>query len=311
MDTSARGSAIDALGLPKSRWVDVRGPVHYREWSGPASGPTFVLVHGLGGSHLNWALVAPELARLGRVLVPDLVGFGLTPRAGRSSGIGGNWRLLDGFLRALDLPPVVLSGNSMGGMLALIQAAHAPRNVHALLLTNAAFPRPRGHLGLSTKLAFGFLLTENRWLGPRIITARAAHVGAEGLVRETIETCAADPRAVDPAVVAAQIELLETRLDSREATLSHVEATHSIVWAHTFPARYRALVDRVTTPALVIHGAHDRLVPLPVARLAVERHPGWRLAVFPDAGHIPQLETPERWLAVVEGWLAERGVLAA
>src|SRR6266540_5191376 len=119
--------AIEALGLPESRWADVNGPVHYREWDGPPDGPTFVCVHGLGGSHLNWAGVAPRLAEHGRVLALDLAGFGLTRTEGRGTGVGSNRSLLDAFLRALHLPPVVLAGNSMGGQISLIQAAHAPQ----------------------------------------------------------------------------------------------------------------------------------------------------------------------------------------
>src|SRR5712691_9739056 len=99
---------LGELQLPESRWADVGGPVHYREWAGSEDGPVFVCVHGLGGSNLNWALVAPGLASRGRVLALDLAGFGLTPMGGRGSGVGANRRLLGRFLRALDLPPIVL-----------------------------------------------------------------------------------------------------------------------------------------------------------------------------------------------------------
>src|SRR5256885_14301019 len=98
-------NATDALALPQSRWVDVNGPVPYRRWEGPTDGPAFVCVHGLGGSLVNWALVAPGLAERGTVVAMDLAGFGLTPSEGRSASITANWRLLDGFLKALDLPP--------------------------------------------------------------------------------------------------------------------------------------------------------------------------------------------------------------
>src|SRR5687768_13853359 len=57
------------------RTVDLLGgPVHAVEL--PGHGPPFVLVHGLGGSHLNWAPVAPLLQRATgrRVLALDLVG---------------------------------------------------------------------------------------------------------------------------------------------------------------------------------------------------------------------------------------------
>src|SRR2546422_312011 len=76
---------LGELQLPESRWADIAGPVHYREWTGPVDGPVFLCLHGLGGSNLNWALVAPGLASRGRVLAVDLAGFGLTPTAGRGS----------------------------------------------------------------------------------------------------------------------------------------------------------------------------------------------------------------------------------
>ena len=66
-----------------SHLADLAGPVHWVDFGGRDGGPTFVLVHGLGGSHLNWALVAPGLADRGRVVAVDLAGFGLTPAGGR------------------------------------------------------------------------------------------------------------------------------------------------------------------------------------------------------------------------------------
>src|SRR5439155_26415196 len=102
VDEAVAAQTTSTLDLPPSRWVDVHGPVHFREWNGPPGGPVFVLVHGLGGSLLNWALVAPGLARRGRVLALDLAGFGLTPPAGRTAAVGSNRRVVDGFMKALD-----------------------------------------------------------------------------------------------------------------------------------------------------------------------------------------------------------------
>src|SRR6266542_2770672 len=61
-----------------SRTADLGGPVHYVDFGGPAAAPRVVLVHGLGGSHLNWCLLAPRLVAKARLLAVDLVGFGLT-----------------------------------------------------------------------------------------------------------------------------------------------------------------------------------------------------------------------------------------
>ena len=300
-------TALDALHLPPSRWVDVNGPVHYREWPSPETGPAFVLVHGLGGSHLNWAAVAPGLSRRGRVLTPDLAGFGLTPPEGRRTDVGGNWRLLDGFLKALDLPPVILVGNSMGGMVTLIQCAHNPRSIEAMVLVDAAFPRGRAASAqFSPKVAALFALYSSRWLGQRLASARAKRLGAEGLVRETLRVCAADPGSLDPTLVAAHVEMADLRMGFEYGTQAFLDAARSIFRAQVAPARYRTIERAARCPALVMHGALDQLVPVGAAVAAARAHPEWELVVFDDLGHVPQMEAPQRWLEVVERWLDDR-----
>jgi pimeloyl-ACP methyl ester carboxylesterase len=301
-------SAIDALGLPRSRWVDVNGPVHYRRWDGPSGGPTFVLVHGLGGSLLNWALVAPGLAKRGTVLAMDLAGFGLTPSEGRSSSISANWKLLAGFLKALDLPPAVMVGNSMGGMLTVIQSAHAPESLSSMVLVDAAFPRAR--IGKApqppAKVTALFALYSMGRMGERFVTGRARRLGAEGLVRETLRVCTTNPEAVDPRLVAALVEQAERRLEVSEATTAFLTAARSIFRAQVLPARYRAVVRAATTPALVLHGADDQLVPVVSAIESSRGHENWRLEILDGVGHIPQMEAPTRWLDLALGWLDDR-----
>jgi pimeloyl-ACP methyl ester carboxylesterase len=298
---------IEALGLPESRWVDVGGPVHYRVWEGPPDGRTFMCVHGLGGSLLNWAPVAPGLARQGPVLALDLAGFGLTQPDGRGTGVGSNRKLLDGFLRALDLSPVVLVGNSMGGMVSLIQAAHAPQSVEALVLVDAAFPRTRSMQGqFDPRIASLFALYNTRLLGEWLAEMRRRRLGPEGLVRETLRVAAADPSAIDPLLVRAMIEQARMRQSLGYATRAFLDAARSIFRAQVAPGRYRSLVRSITRPALVMHGARDRLIPVGAAREAAASHPNWKLVVFEDLGHIPQMEAPGRWLSAVEHWLDER-----
>ncbi len=303
---------IEGLRLPESRWVDIQGPVHYREWPGPPGGPTFVLVHGLGGSLLNWALVAPGLARHGRVLALDLAGFGLSPAHGRLTHVGGNWRLLDGFMHALDAGPAILVGNSMGGMISLIQAAHHPDTVDALILVDAAFPRTNQiRAQFDPRVTALFALYSHRRLGPWFAQSRSRRLGAEGLVRETLRVCAVDPSRIDPALVRAMVEQTRQRQLAEDTMPAFMAAARSIFRAQVSPGRYRALVGRVDRRALVTHGAQDRLVPVSVARAACAEHSNWKLAVFDDVGHIPQMEAPDRWLHAVEVWLAERGDEAA
>ncbi|HEX8099175.1 MAG TPA: alpha/beta hydrolase [Actinomycetota bacterium] len=292
------------LELPDSQWIDLDGPVHYREWPGPSDGPTFLCVHGLGGSLLNWAGIAPGLAKRGRVLAPDLVGFGLTPTEGRKADVGSNRKILNRFIGALDLPPVILVGNSMGGKVSLIQAAHDPDTVNALILTDAVFPRARALKGQPhPQIALAFAFYSNRRLGEMIATSRARKLGAEGLVRETLRLCAPDPSLIDPQLVAALVEQAKERMEFDYATAAFLEAARSIFRSQVAPGKFRQLVRRIKAPALVMHGARDRLVPVVAAREAAAEHDNWELVVFPDLGHIPQMEAPDRWLETVEAWL--------
>ncbi|MGI9609095.1 MAG: alpha/beta fold hydrolase, partial [Acidimicrobiia bacterium] len=71
--------------MPALEIIDLDGPVHYADYGG--DGSPMVLVHGLGGSHLNWLHVAHRLAERHRVVAVDLAGFGLTPPAGRKATV--------------------------------------------------------------------------------------------------------------------------------------------------------------------------------------------------------------------------------
>src|SRR5439155_22578234 len=106
----------------RSRWVDLDGPVHYLDFGGPPDGPVVVGVHGLGGSAVNWSALAPALTDRCRVLAPDLAGHGLTRSLCRGTGVAANRALLHRFVGSVTGAPVLLMGNSMGGMIALLEA---------------------------------------------------------------------------------------------------------------------------------------------------------------------------------------------
>ena len=130
----------DRLDLPELRTIDLDGPVAYREWSGPAD-RTFVLVHGLGASHLSWVQVGQPLSGLGRVIAVDLPGFGATPLAGRSAGLMDQRRTLSRVLGALGTGEVVVCGSSLGGGISILQAAVEPSSVAGLVLTSSVQSR--------------------------------------------------------------------------------------------------------------------------------------------------------------------------
>src|ERR1700722_13442595 len=121
--------------------LDIDGPIYVADYGG--DGPVMLLVHGLGGAHLNWMAVAPQLAAHHRVYALDLPGFGRSPLAGRRSTIAANVDLVSRAITRLSPGPVVLMGNSMGGLLAIGAAALHPSLVDLLVLVDPGVPPPR------------------------------------------------------------------------------------------------------------------------------------------------------------------------
>src|SRR2546423_906565 len=114
------GGSMDGADV-RSWLVDIDGPVHVADFGG--TGPTVILLHGLGGSHANWLRVGARLTRIGRVLCPDLPGFGRTRLAGRDSSLEANQDVVSRLMDVLGTPPALLIGNSMGATIALRVAA--------------------------------------------------------------------------------------------------------------------------------------------------------------------------------------------
>jgi pimeloyl-ACP methyl ester carboxylesterase len=290
----------------RSRTLDVDGPVHVADFGG--RGDPMVLVHGLGGSHLNWAAVGDALARNHRVVAPDLAGFGLTRPEGRSCSVEANAALLTGVLEQMGRPSVVV-GNSMGGMIAMMVAARRPQLVSGLVLVGAAMPRP-----LSTRpnlaVTAAFVTYAFPVLGEMYARQRAQRLGPEGLVRETIKLCTVDPSRVPRDVYDAHVELARTRRAFPWAMESYLEAARSLVRVLVQRRRFVAMMRSVAAPTLLLHGSHDRLVPVAAARLAVQVCPSWELEVFDGFGHTPQLEAPERFVESVERFCVDGTTLA-
>jgi len=275
-----RSDSLDLLG----------GPVHVADFGG--DGDPMVLVHGLGGSHANWLAVAPQLAASFHVLAPDLAGFGLTPPAGRSASVEANAALLTALLDHIGRP-VVLVGNSMGGLVSLLVAARSPHRVRALVLLDAALPTPlRRRPNLAVLGAFATYAVPG--LGEAYVRRRAERLGPEGLVDETMKLCTVDASRIPRDVLEAHYELARRRRAFPYALDCYLEAARSIVRVLAQRRRMTALMRDVTSPTLVLSGDHDRLVDVAAARMAVRTCPSWRLEVYEGIGHLPMLEAPQR-----------------
>src|SRR5690606_38781710 len=176
-----------------SRYVDIDGPVHVADLGG--EGPPVVCVHGLGGSYVNW-LAPGGLQDLGRVTAIDLPGFGLTPPAGRASSVAANQRILDRYLRSFG-QPVTLVGNSMGGAIAIRQAARAPDTVARLILVSPAAPWDFFEAPPDPVVAAFFFAYAVPGLATAVMKWRRHFMDPEEVARMVIDLCTPHPERID------------------------------------------------------------------------------------------------------------------
>lgn len=285
--------------------ADLDGPVHYLDFGGPAQRPAspLLMVHGLGGSALNWMAVGPELARTHRALAIDLAGFGQTPLFRRSATVGANTKLVHDFITKVVGEPVTLMGNSMGGHIAILEAAAQPGWVTSMVLVDPAIPGT--HVRKPEPRMLGAIAALSvPGLAQTLIDRRVRELGPEGLVKSAFELVCADPSRLDPEVFQAHVQLtMERQHLGPQNMRAFILATRSIGLRMADP-RFWSRVAAVTAPTIVMHGSLDRVIPVSAARELVRRRSDWTLHVFEGVGHVPMLETPELFVDALRAWSA-------
>jgi pimeloyl-ACP methyl ester carboxylesterase len=295
---------MSEAGVPgSSRTIDLGGPVHYVDYGGDREGPAVVLVHGLGGSHLNWDLLAPRLTDSARVVALDLPGFGRSEPGGRKASVPASVAVLGRFLDEVVGEPAVLVGNSMGGMVSILTAADRPASVRGLVLLDPAIPGPRRAQDRLVALTFAAYAVPR--VGERYLRRNRTRKDALTRVRETLQLCGVDPDTVPREVVDRSVTLLQERKDVEGMDRAFLAAARSLLRILADPRRYRRAMAAIDVPVLLVHGDRDRLVQVAAAREVARTHPSWRYTELPGVGHVPQLQVPDRVAKEIHAWLAE------
>jgi pimeloyl-ACP methyl ester carboxylesterase len=301
--TPSAQKAAGRYGPPTSRWVDLGVPVHYVDHGGPAEGPLLVMVHGLGGSLVNWAALAPLLTGRCRVLALDLIGFGHTQAGTHSTSVTANQHMLARFLSEVAGGPVILVGNSMGGLITILQAAQHPESVTAAVLIDPALPvKVSSQPDALISASFGMYAVPH--LGRAMLRARRRVRLPEQLAMDILRLCCVDPERVPADVREQLLELARARSEYPDIDEQFLVAARSLMGILARRSSYLATMAAIRVPVLLLHGEKDRLVTIGASRAAAAANPSWRFEVAPDVGHVPMLEVPEWTAGRILEWLA-------
>jgi pimeloyl-ACP methyl ester carboxylesterase len=275
--------------------------LYYLDFDAAGAGPRVVYVHGLGGSHVNWIGLAPLMSGYVRGTAVDLPGFGLTPASGRSTTVSANARVLRQFLKEVVGERVILVGNSMGGFVSMIVAAEEPNLVSGLVLIDPTLPLARG-VRLDPAVGKQFLLNGIPGVGEWVLARRYARVPTRQRVSEVLARCCFDAQRVPSEMLERLIELEETLTGQSDHAACQLAAARSIVRGLAWTPTYWRRMSAIDQPVLLLHGTHDRLVPIASARQAAKRLPHWTYVEL-ETGHIPQMEAPQLVADEMVKWL--------
>lgn len=276
------------------------GPLHQVEFGG--SGPSIVLIHGMGGSTTNWYAVGEPLAKRGRVRAVDLPGFGLSP-PGKDYRVETHRDSVIAYLKTLKEQGHTLIGNSTGGLVAEMVAASRPDLVERLVLVSPAtpprLPDPRIDWPTAIRLAIQATPVLGEAYGRWFVRSNSP---AE-LTRKTLRMVTHKPGRVPMHVVEASRDMAAIRKGLPWTPVATARTANSIARLYARPSVFADMIRTIEAPTLVVQGEADRFVSPTAIEWMCELRPDWQLVVLDDTGHTPQMDAPLRFLETVDAWL--------
>ena len=232
------------------------------------------LLHGIGSSATSWDRITPLLGGQ-RIVAPDFPGYGDSADVAGMSLDG----LVDRLTALIDAEGgrAHLVGVSFGALVALALARRSPERVRSLVLADAtlgrgAFPPVEREGWLAGRLAFANDLAERA-------VERAREIAASSASDDVIAEIAANMRRARPA--------------GYRAVAAIVAATDARPW-----------LAEIRIPALVLCGADDAVVGVPLAESIAAALPDARYATIAAAGHAPHVERPAAVAEAIAAFVA-------
>ncbi|MDS9469088.1 3-oxoadipate enol-lactonase [Paracoccus sp. MBLB3053] len=248
------------------------GAMHYRI-DGPADGPVVVFANSLGTDLRLWDPLLAEMPGI-RAVRFDKRGHGLSDE-------GGEFRVEDladdaaALIEHLGLKQVVFVGLSIGGMIAQIISSRRADLVGAVVLANTA-----------VKMG-----TQQSW-DERIAAIRSGGLGS--IVDLVMQRWFAPKFRAQPELA------IWRNMVARTSASGYIAACHALSAAELTDA-----ATRISLPAMVIAGEQDGSSPAELVKATADLVAGATFHVIPDAGHLPCVEQPAAFAALLGRFLKE------
>lgn len=254
--------------------------VHFRD---EGTGEVVLLLHGTASSLHAWNAWTEQLRHNFRVIRMDLPGFGLTgPEAEDNYEVVDDIAFINAFADALQLDNFHLVGSSLGGRIAWEYGLEHPERAKTLTLINAVgYPQESWPLPIQ--------------LGQvPLIDRIVANFQPKFMVKDALLDIYFDPNIVTDELVTRYHELARYpgNLDAfTKRVKARLDKDHSKISA-------------ITQPTLILWGEEDSFFPLSSGKRFAEDISNSKLIAFPNVGHLPMEEIPEKTVVAFKNFIA-------
>jgi 3-oxoadipate enol-lactonase len=254
-----------------SRVITNNGTMIGYELAGADEATPIVFLHGVGSDKSAWAPQLKHFGKARRAAAFDYPGYGDSDPAPEGTTRDDYARAILSAMHELGIDRAHICGLSLGGVVAIAMAHHAPERCASLILADTFAAHPDGRAIYDRSSAASHDLRAMAEARADVLLAQPAD---PALRREVIETMA----RIDPAA-------------------------YRIGAAAVWLADQRDRAAEIRLPTLVLCGAEDHITPPALSRELGALIPDARLELIDRAGHLSNMEQPEEFNTVVGGFI--------
>jgi pimeloyl-ACP methyl ester carboxylesterase len=259
-----------------------------------------IFLHGFGGSIDHWRKNFAVLGAEHTVYALDLVGFGASRKPQTEYKISLWVEQLYDFWQTFVGEPVILVGNSIGSLVALVAAATYPEMAKSLVMISLFDPSAEQDI-IPKFLQPGLNFLKMALVPTPLLKTIFYLVRRPSITKRWAKFAYANDQAIDQEI----LNVFLTPAQDPEAADAFAAILRGMISIY-FAPNIRRFLPRMKLPMLLIWGNLDRIIPRGNVQKLVKLNPNLKFIELPTAGHCAHDELPTEVNKIVTEWLAEQ-----
>jgi pimeloyl-ACP methyl ester carboxylesterase len=288
-------TSVDSWNSRGRRITTPAGSIFVIEHGAEHGGTPVLVLHGFPTSSWDFAAAIERIAERRRVVAFDFLGYGLSDKPPRAAySLFEQTDIALAVARELGVTRAHVVAHDMGTSVATELCARREWGALPLELATLTLMNGSVHVELA-HLTLGQRILRSR-VGP--LFARLNNRRSFGI--QIKQVCARKPPEHE---IDAMWELL-----ARERGAERLpQLIQYVSERYRFHDRWIGALTRLDVPTLIAWGERDPVAVMAIAHALAAEIPGARLQTWPELGHWPQVEDPDRVVATIESFWREIG----